>query len=123
MRHLTAAALFLTSLATLTACGPAICTEIAVSSVTLELYDLDTGEGVVGADVQYAVDGGDFGPCRSWGEDHIYNCGVEEPGAFEIAVDAEGYELLEVAADVDEDECHVITEVLVEDLVPLAEAR
>lgn len=126
MRKLALSTLVFASLAATTACSElppgTACTEIAITSVNLTLFDLDTGEPVLDADVQYAVDGGDFQPCENWGEDNTFQCGVEEAGAFEIVVDAEGYELLELELDVDEDECHVIGHDLEEDLVPIYEA-
>lgn len=99
------------------------CTMIAVTSVNLELFDGDTGDPIVDADVQYAVDGGEFAPCENWGDDNMYACGVEEAGSFEILIDAEGYESAELDVDIGEDECHVIGEMLVEDLAPVYEAQ
>lgn len=124
MRRIALSVTALVSLISLTACeGPGQnCDLMAVSSVGLTLVDINTGEGIVGADVQYQVDGGELKDCESWSEDNEYTCGVEEDGEFLILVDAEGYTSIEIETLVEADVCHVIPVSLEEGLVPIADA-
>ena len=87
------------------------CSAIAIASVfvTLEAADgaLDDGSA---ATVEYSVDGGDFSDCVLNPGTLNYSCGYEEPGSFVVRASADGYVPAEATAEVESDECHVITE-------------
>lgn len=89
---------------------PVMCTDMAVSSVSLELVD-ESGASIAGADVRYRVDGGAEQDCEDFG-DGAYVCGWEEAGSFEITAEAIGFATETFALDVEADECHVETQVI-----------
>jgi hypothetical protein len=92
------------------------CTEIAVTSVTVNLVDTDA-HPILDADVTYEVDGGDPMPCQAW--EGSYACGTEEAGEFVIRAVAAGYQEGEENLVVTEDVCHVDGQVVVIELQPV----
>jgi hypothetical protein len=90
--------------------GGLACTEIAVSSLNLSVEAPD-GSAVIGADVQYTVDGSDPEPCQSW-DDGTYVCGYEDSGSIEATVKADGYLEASVVVEVpmDDSGCHVVSQ-------------
>ena len=85
------------------------CTADARASAQIDLVDAG-GAPIGGASLSWSTDEGD-GSCEEFiaGE---YVCGWEVAGAMHIVAEAEGYVSAEVDLVVEEDECHVITELL-----------
>ena len=110
MRLMTLAVLLLTTACTT---DPAIvaCTDIAMSSVTVELVDADTGEPIRDADLTYRSDSMENGDCESFG-DGSYTCGWETPGEHTIWISHSDYIEATEVVTVEQGECHVFTEVL-----------
>lgn len=96
---------------------PVACDEMAVSSVTVNVED-SLGP-VAGLPVEYNS-GEAFVPCDDF-DDGSYACGWEEAGLIEIRIDDAAYELFEAELEVEEDVCHVITEILDVTLVEIEE--
>ena len=97
------------ALVPLAACPPEVaCTEIAVTSVNVQVDDAD-GVAIEGATVSYTVDGGDSAAC-SENSGGSYSCGVEEPGEIEVTAVADGFGEASdsVTIVMDEDDCHVV---------------
>jgi hypothetical protein len=86
------------------------CTAEIVFSVYATIYD-DAGLLIENATVSYSVDDGAEGSCEMDGIGGHY-CGEGEAGEVAIYVLAEGYEDAEETVTVEEDECHVTTEIL-----------
>ncbi len=111
--------MFAGSLALAALCGCPMeqaCTEIAVVSVTVDLVD-SGGMPITAADVTYELDGADPVPCEEWSG--TYSCGFEEAGEFVIHAVAAGYQEAMDTTVVDQDVCHVITQVLVMEMDPV----
>ena len=107
------------SVAPLAACNePVNCTADARTSLILTVVDADTGDPVTTAEVAFTIDGdGPFQP--QWQEAGAkFPLGMEAAGTFEVTVTAEGYMTLVEQFEIDEDECHVITEEATVELVP-----
>jgi hypothetical protein len=104
--------------APLVACEePIACDEYAASSVTVNVEDsLGPVEGLL---VEYSA-GDAFVACDDFG-DGSYACGWEQAGLIEIRIDDPAYELFEAEVEVEEDPCHVITEILDVVLVEIEE--
>lgn len=105
----------LLGLAALTGCEEPVCTEIAMSSVTVQLLD-PSGQPILGAQVQYSVEDA-LSDCFEW-DDGWYACGYEEEGDITVLASAEGYLDAEGSVFVEADECHVVTESLTLTLEP-----
>lgn len=105
--------------------GGVDCTTEARSSVSITLLD-EAGQnhveatGGAGISATYTVDGGESQTCEAVFDAVV--CGWEQAGDFVIVVDAEGYVPEQREVTVEEDECHVISEVLQIQLVPLEDA-
>lgn len=87
------------------------CTDIAASSVTLEVVDAETDEALPDADVTFTLDGGDAQmPAEVDGNRFVL--AYEETGVFAVTVTADGYEQAEVQYDIvlDDDGCHPVGE-------------
>lgn len=94
------------------------CTAEARSSISLTLVDPD-GAAIDDATVSYTVDGGDSEACEAF-TNGSYACAYEVAGAFDVTIDAAGFEPDSFTVDVLEDECHVITQVVERTLTPEA---
>lgn len=102
-----------------------MCTDIAVSSLSLTIVDA-AGNALPGATVTYRVEEGEPQPCESVLGDGTFVCGYEVAGELVVTATAEGFSPAEVAYTVAADECHVITVVdtiALEPLVCTTEAR
>jgi hypothetical protein len=105
--------------------GGVDCTTEARSSVSITLFD-ETGRNHVeatggeGITATYTVDGGESQSCEAVFDSVV--CGWEQAGDFVIVVDTAGYVPEQREVTVGEDECHVISETLRIDLVPLDDA-
>jgi hypothetical protein len=88
------------------------CTEIAMSSVTVNVVD-ENGATVLGAEVLFSVDGGARQTCDAVA-DGEFVCGWEQAGIIEVTVAKEGYETLVESVEIGrtDDGCHVVGEVL-----------
>ena len=87
------------------------CTDLAASSVTLEVVDAETDEALPDAEVSFTLDGGETQmPAEVDGNRFVL--AYEETGVFAVTVTADGYEQLEAQYDVilDEDGCHPVGE-------------
>lgn len=105
--------------------GGVDCTTEARSSVSITLLDESGANhvestGGVGISASYTVDGGESQVCEAVFDSVV--CGWEQAGDFVIVVDAEGYVPEQREVTVEEDECHVISETLQINLVPLDDA-
>jgi len=91
------------------------CTEDLRAGLSVQVIDAETNDPINGAALS-AFDGTEMIPLEQFGDTGNYVGAFERPGEYTITVSKEGYE--SVVTDkvvVDEDECHVITEnVLVE---------
>jgi hypothetical protein len=90
-----------------------VCTEEARASVQVTV---DDGAGApLNPDlITYSVDGGAAQDCELVAEAGAeFVCGYEVAGSIEIRVEKAGYLPFTDTVEVDEDECHVITEQLV----------
>lgn len=99
----------------LAACLPIeqACTDEARVSVSVEVVD-EAGEAV--ADALVAYDGGEGEiDCEGW--EDVYSCGYEVDGEIDIIVSAPGFEEQVVTVTVESDECHVISQDLVVELI------
>jgi len=87
------------------------CDDYAAASVQITLVD-EAGDPVSGASVVATTEDGDI-VCEDWDGSgvYVYVCGYEVSGLFEITIEAEGYDPLELELEVSltEDECHVET--------------
>ncbi|MBC7172525.1 MAG: carboxypeptidase regulatory-like domain-containing protein [Polyangiaceae bacterium] len=93
------------------------CTTEYRKSLVVTVTD-EIGELIADATVTFSVDGNAFEPCIV-NEDATYTCGFETSGHFTVRVDLPGYQIFETSQHISEDECHVITETLEVELVPL----
>jgi hypothetical protein len=87
------------------------CTDLAASSVTVNVTDAADGADLADAVVTYTVDGGDAVDCESLSVGFV--CGFEVVGEITVTVSLDGYapqtETFDIALDADE--CHVVGEV------------
>ena len=95
-------------------CGPVYeCTEEARVSVSVEVVNAD-GEDILDAVVEYDAGSG-LEPCD--GGDGVFACGYEVIGEIDIIVNAPGFQEQIVSVYMTTDECHVITQDLLVELV------
>lgn len=95
-------------------CGPVYeSTEEARVSVSVEVVN-NIGEDILDAVVDYDAGEG-LEPCQSW--DGVHACGTEDAGEIDIIVNAPGFEEKIVTVNVTTDECHVITQDLLVELI------
>jgi hypothetical protein len=85
------------------------CTADARASAQIDLVDAE-GASVSGASLSWSTDEGE-GSCEEFVAGQ-YVCGWEVGGAMHIVAEADGYASAEVEVFVEEDECHVLTEML-----------
>ena len=99
----------------LTACEEVeqACTDDARVSVTVEVVD-EAGETVPDAAVRYDAGDGEV-DCVVW--EDTYSCGTEIDGELDILVSAAGYEDQVIPLTIESDECHVIGQELLVELV------
>ena len=85
------------------------CDDYAASSVQLAIVN-EAGDPVSGASVIATTEDGEI-VCEDWDSSGVYTCGYEVSGLFEITIEAEGYDPLELELEVGltDDECHVET--------------
>jgi hypothetical protein len=95
-------------------CGPVYdCTDEVRVSVSVEVVNAE-GEDIFDALVDYDAGEG-LEPCQSW--DGVHACGFEDAGEIDIIVSAPGFEEKLVTVLIRHDDCHVITEDLLIELV------
>lgn len=99
----------------LAACVPIeqACTDEARVSVSVQVVD-EAGDAVPDAVVVYDRGEGEI-DCEGW--EDVYTCGYEVDGELDIIVNAPGFEEQVVTVTVESDECHVISQDLVVELV------
>ena len=99
----------------LSACEPPeqACTDDARTSVMVDVVD-EAGEDVVDSTVQFDAGGG-LEDCQ--GFDGVFACGTEVDGDIDIIASAPGYVEQTVTVAVESDECHVISQDLVVELI------
>lgn len=93
--------------------GEVGCSGQAVISASVTVLDPE-GAFVSDALVVWRV-GNDGGDCELWGElfeDQSYACGFEVPGSMTITVEHADFITAEATAEVEEDICHVQTELV-----------
>lgn len=94
------------------------CSTEARSSAQVTVQDGAGADLSSVATVTYTVDGETF-PCNSY-PDGQFVCGYEVAGTLTITATADGYEDAQLDVVVEEDECHVITEMVTMTMVDLA---
>ncbi len=97
-------------------CDPKICSNEARISLVVTVVN-ELGEPVTDATVTFAEGAAPAEPCGGEGD---YVCGQEVDGDLTIRVEREGYEPFEDVVHVAYDGCHVVTEELFVELVPLS---
>ena len=96
------------------------CTTIAIASVNVTVTD-PSGVHIPEAEVFYLptdADWTDHEACEASPDGETWICGWEVAGEIEIEVSADGYETQVETVFVDEDECHVIQELVDVELEP-----
>jgi len=89
---------------------------MAAASVTVSVAD-EEGAAVADATVRFSVDGGDFSSCDSVGDS--WACGWEVAGDITIEVAAPGFETQTASAQIEDGECHVVSQSLDIILLPI----
>ncbi|MEN0065408.1 MAG: hypothetical protein AAGA48_24900 [Myxococcota bacterium] len=107
------------ALVLLAGCPPldTICTLEARPSIRLSVVD-DLGVPVPGATATYTANGAELQPCFEDGPGGL-TCAWEVAGDFVVTIEAPGFEPDTFTQFVDEDECHVITEMVERTLMPI----
>ncbi len=90
--------------------GDLSCTADIRYSVSVTVED-EAGGAVIGAAVEYSVDGGEPVTCEG-GAAGTYACGAEVEGDITVNATADGFGGDEATVTVEADECHVIGEVV-----------
>ena len=91
------------------------CDAMAVASVQVEVVD-DQGDPVPDATGSFTTQAGLSGDCESLSGELV--CGWEVGGTMDITIRADGFVDAEEQVDIEEGECHVVTEFLTVALVP-----
>lgn len=94
------------------------CDLMAYPSVQVSLVDSDGAP--LSGEFTVTYDTGD-GPMDCDVSSDVVFCGMEVPGEMHIIAEADGFEKAEVDVVVDSDICHVITEQIDLEMVPLTE--
>lgn len=87
---------------------PPVCTDLAASSVSLDVVHPEGG-AIEGAEAWYRANGGELQLCERI-EASSFVCGWEESGEIEIQVEAPGFLPASDIVYVEADECHVYSE-------------
>jgi hypothetical protein len=85
-----------------------ICNAISINSVQLTVVDAESGEQVPDPTVTFRVDGGELRmPVEQGGGATWIALAYDEPGVFDVTIEAEGYETQEKQYEVLPTECNV----------------